>query len=68
MLIQPFYFLQDDQSNKPKYADLSFDQSSKPPPRYGTDTEYSDVSPSKRPPPPAGGGGGQGEGGFELWC
>ncbi|KAL9964710.1 hypothetical protein ACROYT_G028387 [Oculina patagonica] len=60
---------QDDQSKPPlNYADLSFNNSSAPgrqPPRY-TGTEYSEMSPEKRPPPA---GGQQGEGGgFELWC
>ena len=63
------YFLQDDQQKPLNYGDLSFDKSGTPPPRYGSSTEYSEMSPEKRPPPAGGqGGGGQGEGGFELWC
>ena len=63
------YFLQEDQQKPLNYADLSFDESGKPPPRYGSGTEYSEMSSEKRPPPAGGqGGGGQGEGGFELWC
>ena len=62
-------FAQDDQStpNNINYTEPYFDKSSdkQPPPRY-PGTEYSEMSPEKRPP--SAGGGGQGEGGFELWC